>query len=484
MKKAVYFSGIFLLVGFNAIAQTDVTNQSILYINSGTDTFYINGGFTNASTASFTNNGRFYLKENFINNQPSMAVGTGELYLNGTANQSITTTSGSPFYKLTINKPSGLTTLSSVITVNQTLNLTAGNISIANYDLTIANSGTISNANAASYIIATGTGAVNQQVAAAGSKLFPVGTSAAYTPATIALTAGSATDLFSMRMLTSFYSQGTTGTPLISNAVNATWMIAETVAGGSDASITCQWPLSLELPSFDRDFSRVAHYASGAWEYGFVNIPASGSNPYTVTRSGLTAFSPYGVSMFMAVLPVSLLKISGKNNGNENLIHWSTITETNSDYFSIEASLNGTDFTEAGRVKATGNSNGLHNYNFVHREIGNNSFYYRIKQVDIDGRATYSNVVRIEVVGFRLAALYPNPVKNKTTISFSLKNTSLVVAHITNASGLLVYKYSEQYDKGNRFMNLDLSMLPAGNYMLRLTDDRGNKQTFRFSKTN
>lgn len=483
MKKTICFLVFYATVLLTS-AQVDITNNGILYITGSTDTISVTGNFTNASSASLTNNGRVYAKQNYTNNQASTPVGTGELTLNGTGAQYLTTTSTSPFYKLTVNKASGLATLSSAVTINNTLTFTAGKLSLDNYDMTIANDATISGAGINTYLVAVGTGVLKQQIAASGSKAFPVGTSAAYTPMIISLAALSTTDVFNVRMLPAVYSNGTSGSVMNSNSVNATWMVSETVNGGSNATLTCQWSASLELTGFNRVFSRLAHYTSSAWDYGFENINASGSDPYTVTRSGFTSFSPFAVTMLMAVLPASSLELSGKNNGNENRINWSTTSEQNTACYSVEASLNGTDFTEAGRVVAAGNSNSLRSYNFVHREINHQSFYYRIKQVDTEGKFFYSKTIRINVAALRAATLYPNPVKDKTTISFSLQQNSSITANITNASGLLIKTFNQRYTKGDHKMNLDLGMLPTGSYILQLKDDVGNVQTFQFIKAN
>ncbi|QNA44864.1 T9SS type A sorting domain-containing protein [Lacibacter sediminis] len=483
MKKIIcllVFCSAVLLIS----AQVDVTNNGTLYITGNTDTISVIGNFTNASSASLTNNGLFYAKQNYTNNQASTPVGTGELTLNGTGAQYISTTSTSPFYKLTINKPSGLATLASAVTINNTLTFTAGKLSLDNYDMTMANSAAISGAGTNTYLIAVGSGVLKQQIAALGSKAFPVGTSAAYTPITISLAMFSTTDVFNVRMLPAVYVNGTTGNTMSSNSVNTTWMVSETVNGGSNASLTCQWPASLELTGFNRVFSRLAHYTSSAWDYGLMNIMASGSNPYTVTRAGFTSFSPFAVTMMMAILPTGTLEIIGKNKENENLINWSTSSEQSTAYFAVEASLNGTDFTEAGRVVAAGNSNNVSTYNFVHREINQHSYYYRIKQVDADGKITYSKTIRINVAALRAATLYPNPVKDKTTISFSLQQSSSITANIINVSGLLIKTIGQRYTKGDHKMHLDLSMLPAGSYNLQLKDDIGNVQTFQFIKTN
>lgn len=482
MKKLFCFF-VFYTVVLVSNAQVDITNTGIFYIASGTDTVSVAGNFTNASTASFTNNGKFYAKEHYTNNQASTPVGTGELILNGAGAQSITTTSTSPFYKLTINKASGLAVLASAFTVNHTLTLTAGKLSLDNYHLTLANSATISGAGAHTYLIATGTGELKQQIAALGSKTFPVGTSTAYTPITISLALFSTTDVFHVRMLPAVYSNGTTGSVMQSNSVNATWMVSEAVNGGSNATLTCQWPASLELTGFNRIFSRLAHYHSSAWDYGLLNIIASGTNPYTVTRSGFTSFSPFAVTMFMAVLPSASLELTGKNVGTENLLQWTTASETNSSYFAIETSLNGTDFTEVGRTGAAGNSNSTRAYNFVHKNINQHSYYYRIRQVDVDGTIIYSKIIRINIAALKTATLYPNPVQDKTSVRFSLPQATTVSAVVINASGVQVYSFKRVYTKGEHTMNLNLAVLPAGSYLLQLKDDSGNVQTFQFIKT-
>ena len=68
MKKTGCSLLFYCLVLF-ATAQIDITNNGILYITGNTDTVAVSGNFTNTSSASFTNNGRFYAKENYTNNQ-------------------------------------------------------------------------------------------------------------------------------------------------------------------------------------------------------------------------------------------------------------------------------------------------------------------------------------------------------------------------------------------------------------------------------
>lgn len=465
-------------------AQVDVTNNGILYIGSSTDIFSASGSFTNASSASLTNNGKMYMKQNFTNNQSATPVGTGELIMDGIVTQYISTTSNSPLYKLTINKASGLATLSSAVTVNNTLSFSAGKLSISAYDLTIASSGSITGAGTDSYVIAAGTGVLKQQVAGNSSKLFPVGLTGAYTPVTVSLSLFSTTDVFNVRMLPAVYANGTSGSVMNSNSVNATWMVSEAVNGGSNATLTVQWPGSLELTGFNRVFSRLAHFSPSSWDYGLMNIIASGSNPYSVSRAGFTSFSPFAVSMLMAILPAGELELTAKNKGDDNIISWSATSEVNCSHYVVEASLNGVGFTEIGSVNATGNSNSSTAYNFVHRGINNQPYYYRIRQTDLDGKSAYSKIVRVNMAAFASATLYPNPVKDKTTISFSLQQSSPVEVNVLNAAGAIVHTTNQRLTKGEHQIILDLNRLSPGSYILQLKDEMSNIQSFRFIKTN
>lgn len=483
MKKMSCIFLFFLAVHFTH-AQVDITNSGILYITGSTDTVSVTGNFTNTSSASFTNNGRFYAKQNYTNSQVSTPVGTGELTMNGTGTQLINTTSTSPFYKLTINKASGLTTLASAVTINNTLTFSAGKLSLGSYDLNMANNAVISGASASSYAVAVGSGVLKQQVISSGSKMFPVGTTAAYTPVTVALSMLSTTDVFNVRMLPAVYVNGTSGGAVNANAVNATWMVSETVNGGSNATLTCQWPASLELTDFNRVFSRLAHYSASVWDYGLLSIIASGSDPYTVTRSGFTSFSPFAVTMFMAVLPAGSLELSGKNLGNENDITWSTSEEHNTSYFVIESSKNGVDFEEAGRVHAAGYSSSVRRYNFVHKAINGTSYYYRLRQVDVDGKWTYSKTIRINVSAVGSASMYPNPVKDKAIINFTVKHPTVVTMLVCNTSGNVVFTTKQLYNQGDYAVPVNLDRLPSATYILQLKDEHGILQTIPFIKVN
>lgn len=456
------------------ITAAGTKNAIVPFITAGNFTM-TNGTFTSIVTVTHTVGGNWQMTGGTFNNTNITIV------MNGTDTQDISSTGA--FKNLTINKASGLVTLSSDITVSTALTLTAGKISMGNRNLTIGNSGVINGAGAANYIIATGNGSLNQQVVAGGNKVFPVGLTNAYTPATVALTAGSTTDVINVRMLTAPYHGGLSGDPQTNYAVNATWLIGENVAGGSNASITLQWPLSLELPGFNRTLSRLAHFTSGTWEFGNADIPATGSNPYSVTRTGFTDFSPFAVSTYMA-LPVTWLTITGRNENTNNFINWSVASELNNDHFVVEVSVSGNRFTAIGEIKGAGTTDTEQRYSFVHYDVKEPVYYYRIKQVDIDGKYSYSKIVKVTAdnTAKNSVSLLSNPVHGNLVVSIVAKRFSAGSISIADAAGKIVYTEKTRLSTGSNTISIGVSKYAAGIYYFVFLNENGNKEVVRFIK--
>lgn len=115
-----------------------------------------------------------------------------------------------------------------------------------------------------------------------------------------------------------------------------------------------------------------------------------------------------------APLPITLSGLSANvTNRNSVLLEWSTSTEINNDYFSIEKSSDGEHFDFVANVKGSGNSNTTKNYSLEDRKPYYGKSYYRLKQTDFDGNYTYSRIVKVEIKDERqpVLTLFPNPAK-------------------------------------------------------------------------
>ena len=454
----------------NTIIPSNTVNQPVI---NGNGALCQNLIICNGSSLEITGSSDLAVSGKLINNS-NFNASSGTITLNGNGIQTVGGAADISFYNLTVNKPSSYVSLNTNATINGILGFSSGKISIDNSNLVIGSAGSITGASANNYIIATGPGSVIQQVAPAGLKVFPVGSSVAYTPVTIGLGVTSTADNFSARVLPSLYSKGDEGNPVTSNAVNNTWLIAEENTAGSDATITLQWPSTLELSGFNRSVSRLGHYKDGAWDIGLSDIIASGSDPYTITRSGITSFSPFAVVGNNFALPVTWLEVKGYHKNGDNYIEWSTASEQKTGYFEIEYSKNGTDFSALGQVTAAGNSTTIRHYNYVHSDIYEGLLYYRIKQVDMDGYFNYSKIIRIStpVNSISKLSVSPNPVAGMANIQINAGKSADVFISITNLQGELVYSLQRHILSGDNTISVDLSRLANGIYQLKLNDGK------------
>src|SRR5690606_9784477 len=115
-----------------------------------------------------------------------------------------------------------------------------------------------------------------------------------------------------------------------------------------------------------------------------------------------------------SVLPVSGLYFKGTNRDKDNLLEWATANEVNTKEYRVERSFDGQSFAGIGQVKASGNSSGNSSYQFTDYgvdRLGESVMYYRLAQIDVDGRTNLSNVIRLNYTSNNLpkTIVYPNP---------------------------------------------------------------------------
>jgi len=96
------------------------------------------------------------------------------------------------------------------------------------------------------------------------------------------------------------------------------------------------------------------------------------------------------------ILPVELMDFSGHENSSSNLLTWSTASESNNDYFQVEQSTDMINWRIAGTVNGAGNSSSLKNYTFEHFDFERSLNYYKLRQVDMDGESTTSQIIAID----------------------------------------------------------------------------------------
>ena len=123
---------------------------------------------------------------------------------------------------------------------------------------------------------------------------------------------------------------------------------------------------------------------------------------------------------YSAVLPVELTTFKATPLSNTNLLTWVTATEQNAAHFIVERSNNAQNFAEIGKVSAQGKAA---TYNFTDNDPLSIS-YYRLRQVDFDGKETLSKVVSVNQDGKGRTRISPNPTTDKVTIEWGKNGVS------------------------------------------------------------
>jgi hypothetical protein len=187
--------------------------------------------------------------------------------------------------------------------------------------------------------------------------------------------------------------------------------------------------------------------ASGIWP--------SGGNTVTVARRGVVS-----INAVDAPLPVKYTQFTADRNNDNIKLNWSTASEVNNNGFEIERSSNGTDFEKIGFVKGVGNSSRLNKYSFTDK---NNSFaYYRLKQVDFDGKYEFSKVLTVKS-NESSVELSPNPFNDNLVIN---SNTTIINAEIVDITGRV--KMFEVVNSNTAKLNT--SGLDNGVYFIRINN--------------
>jgi uncharacterized repeat protein (TIGR01451 family) len=160
-------------------------------------------------------------------------------------------------------------------------------------------------------------------------------------------------------------------------------------------------------------------------------------------------------------LPVTWVSFNAEQVNEKILLKWQTATEANTSHFIIEHSTDGNSFSPLGTVAAAGNSNNLLSYDFIHQQPQPGENFYRLQQVDLDGRSHNSAVRKIVLgtisTGF---VIRTNPVSNaRLVVQFEKAGTAI----ICNSHGQVISRH--RVDKGQQMINVN--NLSQGIYLLR-----------------
>lgn len=426
------------------------TIKGNLTITSGTFKLGNSIGDDLTIQGNFTNNGSF---------NPNNRLVT----FNGSGLQQVT--GQTDFDYFTLNNSTDLQ-INSNTTINQNLNLLQGRIITGENTLVIANNAGVSKTDG--YVI----GNLRKYFTNSNkSRNFEIGTDNGYSPLNVT---------FNNITVDGYLS------------VNSKQVVHPSVVN-SNESLNRYWSITNNNLEFD-SYSMVLSYLStdfnnvqfveatdeptivvgkfNAGEWTFPTISNRNTTDNTIEISSVTSFSDFTIGKNAAALPVELSNFVASFKNNLVTLTWQTATEINSYCFEVERSNDNTTWVKIGSVNAGGNSNKVLNYEYFDNITTDGKYYYRLKQIDLDGSFKYTSIVEVNAVmpiQYSLSQNYPNPFNPTTKINYSIPVNAKVTLNIYSITGELVTTLvDEDLAAGNYTIDFDASRLASGTYFYRI----------------
>lgn len=462
MKKIA----LMLALGFcmHGFAQNTLHNNGTeLAIATGC-IIQVNGDAQFATGSTLTNNGSIFITGNITNNQTMSAANTGSLELRGNALQLLNGSSMFVAKNLTINNAAGIT-VNAPLKIDGVLTFTNGIVGVADMAnaVVLTNNATVTGMADASHI----NGYVVKE--GIGNFTYPTGDGTKYQPITTNLS----TNAIGMRVkynasnagAASFSSAGTENTPLVSYNTNEYWEVLP--LSNATGTVTVFWDGYKDAFANPLSQRKVARNV-GLFRYNEGNVATGTITNGSVTSNNISSWGAFTLGSIGSVLPISWLQVNGTiNNQQKATLNWK-VQEANVNSYVLEKSTDGRLFVTIGNVNSLGN--GVNSYQFTDAQTLAVVNYYRIKQIDNDGKYSYSSIIKLASTNKDAISVYPNPAKDFVMIQVSnqLLQTN---AQLIDISGkvLQVIKIAH-----NNF-SVAMSQYPKGTYLLRFDNGRLEK---------
>ena len=434
------------------------------------------GSYTLSVAGNLTNNGTFN-------------AGTGTVVLNGSTPQTISGTSLT-FNNVTFNNAKNFTLDGLTPTVSGTANFTAG---IVNGDMNFGASATTANASRASYVEGKVT-----KVAGSSEFTFPTGNAGVFGSVTATPTANTWVRFHNLVAsgddlpadYPRFWNPNDNcdgNNPRLDHVSNYEYWDINSPAGLSGATIVSS------ADNADKHFGSTdpaptasdvfgAIWTGSCWSnIGGSNQTISADNKTimiegvdipAVTRAG-TPYFTLGSKDHETLLPIELVSFTAQCDGRSSLVEWTTATEKNNDYFSLERSDDAVNFTEIARVAGAGNSIEPIDYSYTDYGIHGGDNYYRLVQVDYDGTRTTSEIIVANCiepnVGEPDVQAYPNPFNGELTLVLDNFNNRPATIEVYDMLGKLVFMQKADAPQNSYETILNLSNLSPAAYTVRVS---------------
>ncbi len=424
------------------------TNGTRIVVNGAASIVINEGGFTNEGT--FTK-------------------GTGSVVFTGstaTANSFIAGAAATDFYNLILNKSANGLQLNRNIGVSNLVSFTSGDsIFLNTYNVDLGSTGSLSGETSSKRF----TGQTGGYIMITQSLNAPV----AVNPGNLGVEITSAANLGSTVIKRAH-------TVYRNRSITRNFEITPTNNAALNATLVFHYYHSELRTAGEFTLSTYSSSNGGAnWFYVSGGPDLNTINDY-ITSTNLNSLNLY--SFFsLADLPVHILYIKGKAFNRNAVIEWSTSGEIDNDYFDIERSVNGIEFSKIGRVKGSGNTSMQRTYQYTDEGPLTGTNYYRVKQVDANLDFKYSGIVSVQISDPLIGvSLSPNPATNLLHLKINSLDAEEFDMNVIDQHGKVYKSNSLKCNKGENNFTIAIEDLPKGLYYIKLSGK--NNQSVKFMK--
>lgn len=198
-----------------------------------------------------------------------------------------------------------------------------------------------------------------------------------------------------------------------------------------------------------------------------VQLAGTGECPSDLYWVGLVLSSRGAINANQNLLPIELLYFTATPKEEDVLIEWETVVEVNNDYMAVEHSIDGRNFTEIGKVAGAGSTLEPQYYNFLHTNPVPGINYYRLRQVDFDGKETYHKIVAVQFkTEEQVVLLYPTASREQVNLQVSAPIETVQEIRVMDVTGRVIF--AKELEIGQSHWELPIGNFHPGHYFLQM----------------
>ena len=232
--------------------------------------------------------------------------------------------------------------------------------------------------------------------------------------------------------------------------------------------------------------SIVVHSNGTNQDWGDNSWGQMGNGNNTFLAGAKTSFGAGGGNC--TLMPVELLEFTGKSKYDNINLKWRTASEINNDYFEVERSVDGKTWSEAGKVLGAGNSTTEKQYDFsepIDEMIFSSPLiYYRLKQVDYDGRSEFFGPIAVRIINEDewILLLQSALTENELLCTLFSPEDGKIVTEIYDMNGKAIIRKAIQVTKGSNLLQFNVDVFSTGVYFIKVISAKGNHTEKKFVK--